>query len=116
MEQGRVAENTTRMSSHKRIELSEHAQSDFENILRYTLYAWGEPQMHRYEALLTEALEAICQYPESGAARSGLSRKHRVKAAGRHVIVYAVQERAVYVSRILHARMDATHSDMPEEG
>jgi len=61
-----------------------------------------------YRAILDKALLAIQQYPQIGHVRPELSVAHRLFPAGRHIIIYRVRDNAVYVSRILHERMDIT--------
>jgi toxin ParE1/3/4 len=86
--------------------LSPQAEDDFTDILQYTLETWGEAQALAYRAVLDKALLAIRHNPRIGHVRPELSAAHRIFFAGRHLIVYRVGETAVYVSRILHERMD----------
>jgi len=88
--------------------LSPQAEEDFTDILQYTLDTWGEAQTYAYRAILDKALLAIQQYPQIGPVRSELSAEHRFFPAGRHIIIYRVRDNAIYVSRILHERMDIT--------
>jgi toxin ParE1/3/4 len=88
--------------------LSPQAEEDFTDILQYTLDTWGEAQTYAYRAILDKALLAIQQYPQIGHIRPELSAAHRLFPAGRHIIVYRVKDNVVYVSRILHERMDIT--------
>ncbi|WP_374090898.1 type II toxin-antitoxin system RelE/ParE family toxin [Methylomicrobium lacus] len=76
--------------------------------MQYTLDTWGETQTYAYRAILDKALLAIQQYPQIGHVRPELSAAHRLFPASRHIIVYRVKDNAVYVSRILHERMDIT--------
>jgi toxin ParE1/3/4 len=86
--------------------LSPRAEDDFTDILQYTLETWGEAQVFEYRAVLDKALLTIRQNPGVGHRRPELSAAHRIFPAGRHIIVYWVKDQAVYVSRILHERMD----------
>jgi toxin ParE1/3/4 len=86
--------------------LAPQAEDDFADILQYTLETWGEAQAYAYRAVLDQALVTIQHYPQIGHSRPELSVSHRVFPAGRHLIVYRVSDAAVYVSRILHERMD----------
>lgn len=88
--------------------LSPQAEEDFADILQYTLETWGEVQTYAYRDILDKALLAIQQYPQIGHVRSEFSPAHRLFPAGRHIIVYRLRDNAVYVSRILHERMDIT--------
>lgn len=86
--------------------LSPQAEDDFADILQYTLDTWGEVQVLVYRAVLDKALLTIQQNPDIGYQRPELSAAHRIFPAGRHIIVYRADRQAVYVSRILHERMD----------
>lgn len=86
--------------------LSPRAEDDFADILQYTLETWGEKQVFVYRAVLDKALLTIQQNPDISHKRPELSPAHRIFPAGRHIIVYRANDRAVYVSRILHERMD----------
>jgi len=86
--------------------LSPQAEEDFADILQYTFQTWGEKQMYVYRSVIDKALLTIQQNPEIGHRRVELSKSHRSFPAGQHVIFYRVDQRAIYVSRILHERMD----------
>jgi toxin ParE1/3/4 len=66
----------------------------------------GEKHRLTPRAILNKALLAIQQYPQISHARPELSTAHRLFPAGRYIIVYQVRDNIVYVSRILHERMD----------
>jgi len=90
-----------------KLSLSKKAQEDFEDILLYTIEVWGEEQMYVYrDDILNTALEELQKQPHIGHARPDLSDQHRAFIAGRHVIVYQLIDKNVFVSRILHSRMD----------
>lgn len=88
------------------IVLSPQAEDDFTDILQYTLETWGERQLYVYRAVIDKALQTILQNPEIGHQRSDISQRHRSFPAGQHVIFYWVEQKTIYVSRILHQRMD----------
>jgi toxin ParE1/3/4 len=56
--------------------------------------------------VLHQALLAIQDNPGIGPIRPEISGDHRVFPAGRHIIIYRVKTDTVWVSRILHGRMD----------
>ena len=90
-----------------KLSLSKKAQEDFEGILLYTLQAWGEEQMYSYrDDILNTTLDGLKKQPHIGHKRPDLSKRHRVLAAGQHVIVYQLIDKDIFVSRILHSRMD----------
>lgn len=89
-----------------RLILSPRAETDFTDILQYTLETWGEAQMLAYRAVIHQALLSIRDNPEIGPLREEISSAHRVFPAGQHIIIYRVKDAEVHVSRILHGRMD----------
>jgi toxin ParE1/3/4 len=90
--------------------LAPQAEEDFADILQYTLETWGEAQMLVYRDMLDKALGSIRQNPLIGRKRQELSPSHRILPAEQHIIIYRVNERGIYVSRILHGRMDAARN------
>lgn len=95
------------MSRHSlQLVLAEQAIADLEDILQYTLETWGEAQVTAYASILDKALSRICENPHIGKKRPELSNKHRSIPAGQHTIFYAATDHAVYVSRIMHGKMD----------
>jgi toxin ParE1/3/4 len=95
------------MSSPKyQLYITARAASDHDAILQYTLEKWGEAQANYYGAMLTKTMDAVCNNPLSSQAKPEISNDTRVILAGSHVIVYRVCGSSVYISRILHARMD----------
>jgi len=86
--------------------LSPQAEEDFADILQYTLETWGEAQAYAYRDVLDKALPTIQQHPQIGHGHPELSAAHWIFPAGRHLIIYRASAAAVYVSRILHERMD----------
>jgi toxin ParE1/3/4 len=79
---------------------------DFIDILLYTERQWGEDQQNRYEALLTQAINRLGDFPETGAARSELFPGCRVWHVERHVLYYKIGIDTIEVVRILHQRID----------
>ena len=93
--------------------LSPQAETDFTDILQYTLETWGEPQVHVYSSLLDQALLMLQQHPYIGQQLHDIGQQlhefstvHRVYPVGKHVIIYRIVNHTVYVSRILHERMN----------
>lgn len=86
-----------------RLELSEPAQRDFRDILSYTLQTWGEAQFATYRERIDAALMAIAVKPHAGRKAYGLL----VQAVERHRIYYRIEDRVIFIIRILHERMDA---------
>ena len=92
--------------SNYKVHLSPQAETDIEDILHYTYQAYGEEQEGKYYNILCDALDLIESNPFAGHKRPDLSDKHRSLTAGQHVIVYQVIKQEIFVSRILHSRMD----------
>jgi len=90
--------------------LSPKAEEDFADILQYTFETWSEKQMYVYRAVIDKALLTIQQNPEIGYQRPEISKNHRSFPAGQHVIFYRSDQHAIYVSRILHERMDTKNA------
>jgi toxin ParE1/3/4 len=96
--------------------LSRYAESDLASIFDFTLETWGEEQLHRYRALLEEALDKICRDPMSQRSkpRDELFKDCRSVYAGRHVILYRVKEKSVEIARVLHQSMELDRHIPPE--
>jgi toxin ParE1/3/4 len=84
------------------------AQVDFTDILLYTRQLWGEEQRDRYEAILTQAIAALADYPETGTRCPQLFSACRAHPAQRHVIFYRIRRNEIEIVRILHERSDPT--------
>ena len=90
------------MSSKFSTILSNQAQNDFRNILQYTLERWGKLQVNKYREIIYNALLAISQNNEIGY----VYKSYRILKAGKHIIVYGVEDKKINIFRILHERMD----------
>lgn len=107
------------------VRLSASAESDYRQILRWTVDNFGSPQARRYADTLASALQALCagpfiigvmERPEIGAnirtlhvARNG--RK------GRHFVMFRVVQGRdeIDVLRLLHDSMDLERHVPPTE-
>lgn len=85
-----------------RLELSDSAEKDFQNILFYTLQEWGERQMLRYAEALDTALIEIEKNPLKGKKDFP---PHRFVRAKDHYIFYRIDKKTIIVTRILHGAM-----------
>jgi toxin ParE1/3/4 len=86
--------------------LASEAEDDLEDIFSYTLQTWGEQQLADYAGVIERALEAIASNPFLGHSRADLTPGYRCFIAGRHLIIYRIEEETIYVLRVLHERMD----------
>ncbi len=92
------------MSVHKlHIEFTEPAESDFQELLSFTLLKWGQQQLAEYSRNINDALNSIALNPQLGRKKYGIM----VYNAGKHRIFYRIENDWVYILRILHERMDA---------
>mgnify|MGYP003576049171 CR=1 FL=1 len=98
-----------------RVELAAAAQSDYDDILLWTLEHFGEQQVRVYSEVIDDALAALRKGPLSPGVRArddaapGLFTLHvaRNKHKGRHIIVFRVaHQNVINVLRILHDSMD----------
>ncbi len=115
-----------------RLHLAKAAQVDIEQILQWTVHAFGSPGLKRYEALIAAALNelatdpyrvgvrirddigpAICTY-HLACSRKRTSTGSQV-AKPRHLLMFRVVGHTVQVSRLLHDAMDFSRH-APEDG
>ena len=96
------------MSSPERyaLRLSRQAERDIESILQDTYETYGERQRQIYAEALHKAFETITSNPGLGHGRPDLSERHRAFHVEHHFVIYTVSGQTVYVSRILHEKMD----------
>jgi len=87
-----------------RLELTDAARLDFDDILLYTLLRWGEQQMNDYSDLIDRAFASIEANPNVAATHAVVD--YKCFRAGEHLIFYRVHQMTVFVVRILHSRMD----------
>ena len=97
------------MSSRKHpVIFSPAAKADFTDILLYTLQQWGEDQRDRYETILTQAIAALADYPETGMRCSQHFPGCRAHPAQRHIVYYRIGPNEIEIVRILNERTDPT--------
>ncbi|AYZ65187.1 type II toxin-antitoxin system RelE/ParE family toxin [Burkholderia multivorans] len=89
----------------RQLRLTPLAESDLEDIWRYTFEQWSFEQANRYHRDLAATMEALARGDKIGricTVRDGYYRY----AVGSHVVFYRETEYALDVIRILHQRMD----------
>lgn len=98
------------------MQLAAAAQSDYDNILLWTLERFGERQMRVYSDVIDDALAAL----KDGPSRIGVKTRDNIapgfftlhvarnRHKGRHFILFRVeqQQSVIDVLRILHDSMD----------
>lgn len=86
--------------------LTPSARADLEDIWRYSFETWGIAQADRYLAGLDRSLATICALPDIARARTEFACPTRIHRSGKHLILYRVQDGALRVLRVLHARQN----------
>lgn len=89
--------------------LSPQAEEDITDILQYTITQWGEAQAYTYLGVVKDTISTIRDYPKMGHGRSGLPAVYKIFPAGKHIVVYRVEDTTIYILRVLHEKMDITH-------
>jgi toxin ParE1/3/4 len=82
------------------------AETDLEEIWRYTVENWGEKQAERYLNDIRKTLEHAVETPSAGRRVEIGGRVYRMRRSGSHQIFYRETPRGIDVLRVLHARMD----------
>jgi toxin ParE1/3/4 len=90
----------------KRLVLTELAESDIEDIGRYTEERWGKKQKRRYLGAIQKRLSSLRRRPRIGAPRTDIAADYRSAAVGQHFIFYRELDDRLLVLRILHVSMD----------
>lgn len=95
------------MSNRKyTLRLSAEAYDDLMDIQNYTYVTFGEKQWEKYNHNLKKGLTHIRDYPMSGIKRPDLPDGYLTWPVSEHVLIYRIEEKTVYLVRVLHARMD----------
>jgi toxin ParE1/3/4 len=96
------------------LEVTEKAEDDVDEVLRYTRLRWGEAKYWEYSDLIEQAYQAIAADPGKGRLRAAVRPGvvgHPIEQPGRaarHIVFYTydVTEDRVTVVRVLHDSMD----------
>ena len=86
--------------------LSPAAESDLENIWRYTALRWSVEQANRYIDLMTRTFAELSEQPKAAIACDDIRPGYRRRNVERHMIYFRVTAYGIAVFRILHDRMD----------
>jgi len=86
--------------------LTSGAESDTEQILRYTLRKWGAKQAARYAAQLETCLDQIATCQVQGRTFSERHPDVRSYRCGHHYIFFIWQGEIILVLAVLHESMD----------
>jgi len=89
-----------------KIRLSETAETDLDDIWRYTLSTWNLNQAQKYMSLIEQSLHLLLDNPHLGQARPEIMQGCRCLQVERHLIFYQVSELYIDVLAIPHVRMN----------
>jgi toxin ParE1/3/4 len=88
------------------LELSEEAYDDLINIQNYTYINHGETKWQNYSHDLDKAMSHILNHPFSGHVRDDVPSGYQAWGVNEHVMIYRVENKTVYLVRVLHGKMD----------
>jgi toxin ParE1/3/4 len=71
-----------------RLELTEPAQNDYQDILHYTALTWGAQQVDFYEKILISALSLLKKNPNIGRCLKDIPVSYKAYPVGKHIIFY----------------------------
>lgn len=95
------------MFSHERkVVFSFYAQCDVDDILQYTVTAWGDAQMIAYKETLNNGLNLLRQLPTLG-KQFAVSNNElmRIFPVGEHNIIYSYNDLSIHIMRVVHKHM-----------
>lgn len=90
-----------------KIKITPKAESDLENIWKYTSTTWGETQADQYLDQLESGMQHLISHPDLGVDYSHIRSGYRRLRIEHHDLYYRVQEKEILVIRVLHEEMDA---------
>ncbi len=88
------------------VEISRLALKDLDDIWVYTAEQWSIQQANKYYKEIFEVINEICTNSALGIPIDDIKRGHRKIHVKSHMIIYKVQQKTIYVDRILHQKMD----------
>jgi len=88
--------------------LSLQAETDLEDIYRYTLETWGIQQFDKYRNDINKTLIKIAEDPYlvNSKSREDLYPECRLYKIHKHYIAYIPDKNGIMVGRVLHEQMD----------
>ena len=91
-----------------RIELSDDAEQDLEDIQLYGMEHFGVARAERYDQALDKAMGTIAEHPHIGMRirYDSVSAELRRYECMSHTIYYRVVPRGIRIMRVLHSSMD----------
>jgi toxin ParE1/3/4 len=93
------------------------AQDDLKDIADFSFEKWGKVQEESYLRMLQISFNSISDNPYIGRAIDDIVPGLRRLLAGRHIILYFINETHIDIVRVLHHSMDIfLHIDALENG
>jgi toxin ParE1/3/4 len=86
--------------------LRPRAQTDIEEIWKYSCETWGTGKARLYINKLHRACTYLVKHPETGILRNDLYKGLHLYQSGKHLIFYLPTDFGIDIIRILHERMD----------
>ena len=90
----------------RRLRLASLARQHLRDIERASIRKWGIDQTADYLADINETMKRLCRAPEQGRRREDIGPGYRSRLCGRHLIYYRFDDTRLYVTAVLHERMD----------
>ena len=89
-----------------KLEISELALEDLDNIWEYTVEEQSIEQANKYYNEIFSAIGKICENSDIGKPIDEVKKGHRRTNVKFHLIIYKVKGTTIYIDRILHQKMD----------
>ncbi|MCP4933752.1 MAG: type II toxin-antitoxin system RelE/ParE family toxin [bacterium] len=89
-----------------KLEISDPAKDDLQDILQYTFSRYGERQVDVYLQALYEGMELLTDNPEIGHRRNDMPPDYQALNVGKHLLVFTVKDDRIVIARILHQSRD----------
>jgi len=86
--------------------LSRLALRDIDRIWIYTRENWSARQADKYFTKIFKSIDALCENSNIGKSIEELKSNHRIFPVESHLIIYKVENKLVFIDRVLHKRMD----------
>lgn len=86
--------------------LSVAAEDDLIAIYTEGAARFGHDQASRYNRLLFQTFQFLCENPLAAAVRPELATEIRVHPAGSHIILYTAQAGEIFILRVRHQNED----------
>ena len=90
----------------RRLDVSEDADRDLDDVFEYTELTWGHEQAVSFLQSIADALDWLLSFPNAGRDREGIAIGLRSLSLDHHVVLYRVYEDRVRIHRVIHHRED----------